>query len=111
MQRDQGAAIEFLTEEALPETARAFLESGPRRRKADDREHFEAVAAVYRAACSRPGRKRPTEAVKEQFSVSHSSATKWVHRARELGLLPPTTPGRVGEAIKAPETHRKRGRR
>lgn len=68
---------------------------GPKRRKADDREHFKAVAAVYAAAMAKPGRKRPTDAVSKHFNVSHSTATKWVHHARKvLHLLPPTDPGK-----------------
>lgn len=55
---------------------------------------LQEVAAVYADAMRKPGRKRPTEAVKEHFNVSHSTATKWVREARESGLLPVTSPGR-----------------
>ncbi|MDP9389118.1 MAG: hypothetical protein M3Q48_14665 [Actinomycetota bacterium] len=70
----------------------------PKRRKSGaDREHFAEVAAVYADAAKSP-RPRPTEAVKNHFKVSHSTATKWVAQARRLGLLPATTPGRPSSA-------------
>lgn len=47
-----------------------------------NREHFREVAAVYGAAP-----KAPTAAVAAHFTVSHSTATKWVARAAEFGLL------------------------
>lgn len=79
----------------------AFHGDGPKRRQAADIDHFRAVAAVYQAAMATPGRKRPTEAVRSHFGVSHSTATKWVHHAREvLDLLPPTTPGKPAAAQK-----------
>lgn len=85
-----------------------FEGDGPKRRQADDVEHFKAVAAVYQAAMATPGRKRPTVAVKDHFGVSHSTATKWVHHARdELHLLPPTTPGKPAATHKATKAPRK----
>lgn len=70
---------------------------GPRRRNRNDARHFEQVSIVYKHAVL--NRQHPTQAVQEHFIVSHSTAAKWVNRARELGLLPPTTPGRPSAPI------------
>jgi len=68
-----------------------FLES--RRKSAIDRTHFEQVAAVYADAFAE--RRNPTATVRDHFHVSQSTATKWVARCRDFGLLPPTTRGRA----------------
>ncbi len=60
----------------------------------DDMDFFRRVADVYNEAMRSPGRKRPTGAVEMKFDVAPSTASKWVRRARELGLLPPTVPGK-----------------
>jgi hypothetical protein len=60
------------------------------RRSRDDADHFADVAAVYLR-----GGRRPTMAVKEHFAVPYSTATKWVSRARALGLLESTSKGRA----------------
>jgi hypothetical protein len=71
-----------------------FWQDGPSRKKSDDADHFQAVAEIYNHASR--NRLPPTKAVQEHFHVSHSTATKWVHRARHgFGLLPETTPGRA----------------
>lgn len=57
-------------------------------------DHYQAVAEVYRLAVAEGV--PPTKAVAEHFTVSKSAAAKKVSRARERGLLPPTTRGRVG---------------
>jgi transposase len=54
-------------------------------------EHLQKVADVYQRAWVE--RKNPTEAVKDAFQVSYSTASKWVMRAREARLLPGTTRG------------------
>jgi len=60
-------------------------------------EHYEEVAAVYRAAFA--AGKHPTKAVADHFGVSKSTAAKKVSRARELGLLAPARQrGVAGEA-------------
>ncbi len=46
-------------------------------------EHYAAVADVYRQV----GGRAPTAGVAERFGVSRSTASKWVVRARRLGLL------------------------
>lgn len=59
------------------------------------REHFERVAAVYNEAL-RSGAMPPLGAVARAWTVSESTAAKWVSRCRRtFGLLPPTTPGRA----------------
>ncbi len=68
-------------------------EHRPRRRH-DDRDHFAEVAETYRRA--HQDRRPPTKAVAHHFSVSHSTASKWVARARELKLLGQTRPGKAG---------------
>jgi len=72
------------------------------RRASTDTEHFTKVAGVYRATTT-----APTKAVAEHFHVSHSTATKWVARARALGLLGPTSPGKSGETASPPRRRRK----
>jgi hypothetical protein len=57
-------------------------------------EHLAQVAKVYRDAF-RAG-ERPTKVVAETWKVSRTTAAKWVARAREAGLLGPTTQRRAG---------------
>lgn len=56
--------------------------------------HYGEVARIYREAVKR--RESPTKAVAEAFTISKSTAAKQVARARERGLLPPTSRGIVG---------------
>jgi hypothetical protein len=65
----------------------------------------EDVAAVYQEALRQ--RRPPTKTVAEVFSVSHSTATKWVKRARDEGHLPKTEPGRPSPL----PTPKKKGRK
>ena len=65
-----------------------------RRVSPDDVATFRQVAAIYQDEMRSPGRKRPTDAVAKGFGVNHSTAAKWVKRARELNLLPNTSPGK-----------------
>lgn len=74
------------------------------RARRDDEAHFAEVAAIYRQA--HQNRRPPTKAVAEEFTVSHSTATKWVARARGMGLLGPTKPGKAGGITRT--TRRKR---
>jgi len=62
--------------------------TGRPRLTADD---LARVAATYRA-----GGTKPTKAVADAEGISVSAAGKRVARAREAGLLEPTTQGRVG---------------
>jgi hypothetical protein len=62
-------------------------------------EHFAEVANVY-AKAWREGRP-PVQAVEMWGGVSRSAAAKWVYRARQLGLLAPTTKGKPSGRIVA----------
>lgn len=79
---------------ALPDLPRRVQEAGSelsvpteatghRRRKITP-EHLEEVAGIYIAA-----EEKPTRAVQLHFGVSHSTAAKWVGKAREMDLLSP----------------------
>ena len=105
MRLSSTTTAEFLTRRFEPY---AFYGQELQRRKRDDREHFEAVARIYEAALLKPGRKRPTTAVKEHFSVSYSTATKWVGRARDFGFLPTTTPRKPAAKVQKRSTKGKR---
>ncbi len=77
----------------VPEGYLEAWETGKRPRLS--REHYEDVAAVYRAAYQ--AGQYPTKAVAEKFSVSSSTAGSWVSRARNLyDLLPDTPAGKAG---------------
>lgn len=73
------------------EAKRKWAEAGRRQRFGPG--HFADVAQVYEEAwrLDHP----PVQAVVKRFRCSPSTASKWVMRARELGLLPPTTPGKA----------------
>ncbi len=75
--------------------AEAQVEKFTNRRRRITAEHLEQVAALYRqyAAAS----KRPTEEVANAFGVPRDTASKWVRRARDAGLLGPTVGGKKGE--------------
>lgn len=60
-----------------------------RRRKVDDRL-LEEVAAIYREYID----DRPWRTIAERFSVSETTAARYVVLARKAGLLPATKPGR-----------------
>lgn len=66
------------------------------------REHFEGVASAYRdALLTAPS--RPIAALQGQMSASEATIRRWVQRARDMGLLGDSIPGKAGE--------RTRGRR
>jgi hypothetical protein len=66
---------------------------GPR---GHDRAWFERVANEYRAALAHSPRK-PIKTVAEQLHASEATVRRWVQRARDMGLLGASTPGRAGE--------------
>jgi hypothetical protein len=75
------------------------LPERPRRRpgrKGHDQAHFEHVAEAYRAALARAPQ-APVKLLAEQLHASEATVRRWVHRARDMGLLGPSTPGRAGE--------------
>jgi hypothetical protein len=71
----------------------------PRRRpgpKGHPREHFEQVAQAYRIALARAPR-APVKTLAEQMNASDATVRRWIQRARDMGLLGPSTPGKAGE--------------
>lgn len=60
---------------------------GAQRRRPITPEHLRQVANIYLEAEDRGS---PTRAVQAAFEVSHSTAAKWVGKARNMGLLPPS---------------------
>lgn len=52
-------------------------------------EYLERVAKVYRDNVTG----KPTDAVRRAFGLTPRTAARYVSRAREAGLLPPTDPG------------------
>ena len=61
-----------------------------RGRPPTDPELIEEAAEVYRAA-----EHHPLQAVADAQGVSRPTASRRVAKARQRGLLPPTTPGKV----------------
>lgn len=61
----------------------------------DDPAWLAGVADVYRRAHA--NRRPPTRAVADHYMVSHSTATKWIARARQKGVLGPARHGVAGE--------------
>lgn len=59
-------------------------------------DHYKKVADTYRRSLHIGN---PTEAVREEFHVSRSTAGRWVMETRRRGHLGKTTAGRMGEQI------------
>ena len=59
---------------------------------AKPRSHYASVAEVYLKAAD--ARTPPLKAVAATWTVPHSTAARWVKRARDLGVLPPTRAGK-----------------
>lgn len=53
-------------------------------------EHLQMVAATYEEA--QRSTAPPTRAVADVYEVSHSTAAKWIGKARAAGYLPPFSP-------------------
>jgi hypothetical protein len=70
------------------------------------REHFEGVAMAYRAALVSAPR-RPIKTLAEQYHASEATVRRWVQRARDMGLLGESVPGKAGERSKG----KRKGRR
>jgi hypothetical protein len=80
----------------------------PRRGRRLTDERLEEVARTYRDAVARGT--PPIESIKAQFApLPHSTAQRWVKRARERGFLGPAIRGLAGEADQPPT--RRRGRK
>lgn len=58
-------------------------------------ELLREVAAIYRSGLAATG--QPLQAVAAHFGVTAVRATSWVAKARRVGFIGPTTPGRAGE--------------
>ena len=76
-----------ITKPAAPRTS-----AGPDSRK-PDRDYHE-VANVYFRAWVRG--EAPLEVIAEKYTVSHSTAARWVRVARKRGILSPAEHGRAG---------------
>jgi hypothetical protein len=74
----------------LSTITKTIAESGGPKYRTVSPKHLERVAQTYRADVTGA----PTRAVAEAFGVPHSTAARWVLRARKAGQLPPTTKGR-----------------
>ncbi|WP_345262615.1 hypothetical protein [Nocardioides nanhaiensis] len=68
--------------------------NGRGRPKEYGEEHFEDVARIYNEAVD-SGR-YPLQAVMETRFVTRSTASRWVRQARDRGLLPATSQGKMG---------------
>lgn len=68
----------------------------PKRRRTITRKHLQEVATCYRTALA--DGLPPTQQVAMQFHTSHSTAARWVTKARAAGELGPATGPRPGEA-------------
>ncbi|MDQ3465980.1 MAG: hypothetical protein M3500_15110 [Actinomycetota bacterium] len=75
----------------MAEAAKVVQRARSASRQVITEETIREVARVYRANATR----RPTQAVAKAFGVQHRTASKYVRRARDLGLLPETTAGKV----------------
>ncbi len=75
----------------MAEAAKVVQRARSASRQVITEETIREVARVYRANATR----RPTQAVAKAFGVQHRTASKYVRRARDIGLLPETTAGKV----------------
>jgi hypothetical protein len=74
---------------------RAFEGAAPRRRRTLTPEFLEKVAEVYRTALAEGT--PPTVAVGAAFGVEHSTASKYVRKARDAQLLGESRQGLAGD--------------
>lgn len=80
------------------ETRAAAVTATRQRRRRITAEVLIEVARVYLDDATGA----PTQAVADHFTVSHSTAAKWVTRARAGGHLPATTPGKATTRVQTP---------
>lgn len=89
--------LEEVSSGAAATTRRAVEAWSPPRRAGRptqlDDEYYRAVARVYSEAAVR--QQPPTKAVQTNFHVSGATASRYVSRARELGLLPEARRGQA----------------
>jgi hypothetical protein len=89
------------SDEALERLAayRRGAVSASRPRSRDDFAHYAVVAAIYLDAYA--SHRPPTKHVADTMAVPHSTAAKWVARARTLGLIDATSSGRTTGVARA----------
>jgi hypothetical protein len=88
------AVTRRIADDVLRQHATPFVRTTPSGRL--PREHFERVAADYRAALvSAPH--RLIQHLAERNQVPEPTLRRWVQRARDMGLLGQSTPGKAGE--------------
>jgi hypothetical protein len=110
-----GDLLESLIEYTGPRAGRPFLDRlspglipdlpprPPRVRGALPRSHFETVAAEYRRALVKNERAPMAEVRRclanwlEREEIPEPTVRRWVQRARDMGLLGSTTPGKAGD--------------
>lgn len=80
--------------ESVAQSVEPFVVRRPGRPKEYDDEHYRSVAHIYSEALA--AGLPPLQAVVRKWHASQATASRWVARARELGMLPKTTPGKVG---------------
>lgn len=88
-----GASAKEVVETTQSAIRQAYYTPLRRRRDRVTDDVLREVAEVYRDA--QAAGEPPTIAVKEHFYKSHSSAARWVGRARQGGFLPPVAPSRI----------------
>jgi transposase len=86
----------------LVAAAESSLGRAPGRPPLYSEAHFLDVAVEYTEAWKAGG--HPRQAVADRWRVSPATAAKWVARARQMGLLPPTERGRP-RGGEPPEEH------
>jgi hypothetical protein len=64
--------------------------------KGYSREHFEDVAQAYRRALAEAP-SAPVKTLAKQLGYSEATVRRWIQRARDMGLLGPSTAGKAGE--------------
>jgi hypothetical protein len=101
LSEDEKARFGAILQEAR---VKAFDAAAPRRRRTLTPEFLERVAEVYRDALAEG--KPPTAAVGDAFGVEHSTASKYVRRARDVDLLGESRQGLAGEG-RRPKSARK----
>ena len=115
-----GKLFESLIEYSGPNDGRPFLDRlspglipdlpprPPQVRGALPRSHFEAVATEYRRALVKNERAPMTELRRRlaewlDREIPEPTARRWVQRARDMGLLGASRPGKAGEKPATPE--------
>lgn len=103
-----GPPLENAWDTAMAQTLREALHTPitSRRKRLTD-SHLAKVAEAYRVAWQDGS--PPTKAVAQTFTVSHSTAARWVGAARKAGHLGPTDSSRGGEQPQ-PKQPTKRGK-